>query len=696
MRWLMSVAMCWVVGLQVAAASTTTEPPDAPAGVLTVFGRAGLADGWESFGWAETMTPGGPTTIDLGRWGGWVVANRDGMLSGAQFGELRVDVSTSGLGPDALRIRLINPSGELAAVVPTLKATPGRQSVVVPMVDLMGAPQASFDRIQIMANRDLPPGVTVQVEAIALDSRALPAAPGVVADAATVDCGASATPISPMIYGIGYAPWNDTQGQWATGATSRRWGGNTTSVYNWRLGAWNTGKDFYFTNTSLDGGTRAHDAYLEGNWAHGASSAVTIPMLGWVAKDNTSPSFPVSRVGPQHATNPNNPDAGDGLLPDGETRLAAQDPTVTNAPWSEADVEPWLADMAAKAAAAKQAKPFMYFLDNEPELWADSHRDIRADGTSYDELLTKGQAYAAAIKSADPGALVAGPSPFGWWGYSFSGRDFESSFDPPRDRDAHGGVPILQWYLQQMKQYEDRFGVRLLDVLDIHYYPEANLFNGPVDRPTAERRIRSTRSLWDPTYTDQSFIDDRIELIPRMQRLIEDYYPGTKLSIGEYNFGGEQHISGALAQALALGWFGRLGVFAAYYWTFPAEGSASSWAFRAFRNYDGSGAHFGDLSVPVDGGDRATVFASMSSDRSSTVLVAVNPSLDEAVDLVVSLEGCPGDALRAFSYNGQAEGLTPVDVRDDGGDVSTVLAPGAITVIERATPGATGATGATG
>ena len=56
-----------------------------------------------------------------------------------------------------------------------------------------------------------------------------------------------------------------------------------------------------------------------------------------------------------------------------------------------------------------------------------------------------------------------------------------------------------------------------------------------------------------------------IKLLPRVQRDIDDFNPGTKIAITEYNYGGDNHISGGIAEADALGIFGQQGVFAANY-----------------------------------------------------------------------------------------------------------------------------------
>ena len=92
-----------------------------------------------------------------------------------------------------------------------------------------------------------------------------------------------------------------------------------------------------------------------------------------------------------------------------------------------------------------------------------------------------------------------------------------------------------------------------------------------------------------------------IRLIPWLQEKIAARYPGTKLTMTEYNFGAGDHISGGLAQADALGVFGREGLYLANYWGDGAgNGQLPSYikaAFQLYRNYDGKGATFGDTAV---------------------------------------------------------------------------------------------------
>ena len=80
-----------------------------------------------------------------------------------------------------------------------------------------------------------------------------------------------------------------------------------------------------------------------------------------------------------------------------------------------------------------------------------------------------------------------------------------------------------------------------------------------------------------------------IRLLPRVQRDINDFKPGTKIAITEYNYGGGSHISGAVAQADVLGIFGREGVFAASWWELDSGSSFVNGAFKMYLNFDGEG-----------------------------------------------------------------------------------------------------------
>merc|ERR1712154_747698 len=67
-------------------------------------------------------------------------------------------------------------------------------------------------------------------------------------------------------------------------------------------------------------------------------------------------------------------------------------------------------------------------------------------------------------------------------------------------------------------------GQRVLDILDVHYYPAASGASMDCDENDATKvanRLQAPRSLYDPAYTDPSWINTEIALIPRFQGYID-------------------------------------------------------------------------------------------------------------------------------------------------------------------------------
>ncbi len=500
----------------------------------------------------------------------------------------------------------------------------------------------------------------------------------------TLDCAADGRPISPLIYGV-----SGVESPWDTGTTARRWGGNPTSRYNWELHTANTAKDWFFRNT---GDTKStHDIFLEENRQRGVSSALTVPMLGWVAKDDKSYSFPVTKFGPQQAVAPENQDMGNGVGANGKplTPGPAEATSVRSTPES---IARWVRDIRQKDAVRGRTVE-SYILDNEPSLWNSTHRDVHPKATTYDELFQKTVAYATAIRREDPEAKIAGPAEWGWQAYYYSAADVEAGLHLRPDRKSHGDEPLIPWYLRKIREHEKATGVKLLDTLDVHFYPMAENIGittgGGTDPATAALRLRSTRSLWDPTYKDESWIADRMRVLPLLREWVDTYHPGLGISIGEWNFGGETHMSGGLAVAEVLGRFGLEGLTSAYYWAGPAPKSPAFWAFRAYRNFDALGGRFLDWTVPVKGSATLTsLFASRDAERKKVVALLLNLSPITPLRPDVTVTGCGAlSSVRAFSYRGGEDGFMPhlVTQRDNGLTLS--VPPYSITAIDVATNG---------
>lgn len=505
-----------------------------------------------------------------------------------------------------------------------------------------------------------------------------------------VQCKAPGQPVSPTIFGIA---WADTDKE--LGATAHRWGGNTTTRYNPKLGnAWSTANDWFFENVDID----SWEKFVAKAADKGGRASITVPIMGWVAKDTESCAFTTKAYPSQEKTDEHRPGCGNGKKPDGKTPLdPPKDPSAWQTKITPEDVGAWVAKI--KAADQKRGKRvvYQYILDNEPALWDSTHRDVHPEGTTYDELLEKTIAFGTAVRKADPEAIIAGPAEWGWPGYFYSGKDAKAGFRVKPDRRAHGDEPLLAWYLKKLREHEQKTGVKVLDVLDVHLYPQAEGVQfgddeggdggGKTDRATNDLRFRTTRSLWDREYKDESWIGDqedgRVYLIPRMKELIAQNYPGLGFQIGEYNFGAEQHVAGAVALAEALGRFALNGVSHAFYWTYPKKPKPAYWAFRAYRNYDGAGGHFLDTIVPSSSPSGTSLYASHDPAGKKWVLVALNFSADRPFDAKIALDGCAApSALKSFVYTGAATGLTQGDAKLQGTSIEAKLPPYSISVFE--------------
>jgi hypothetical protein len=449
-------------------------------------------------------------------------------------------------------------------------------------------------------------------------------------------------PISPLIYGVSGAPVEVLED---LRPTLNSWGGNPSTRYNWRLGnAWNAAKDWEYRNVDYTEGQpgSASDRFVTESEAAGAEVRIALPTLGWVAKDNLNEhcSFPLPGGG-----------CGTGDASDCRHANERSDPSLTSVRSGPEDIVAWVEHLVADQGF----DPRFLAMDNEPELWGYTHYDVHPECVTYQEILDQYLTYAAAVRAVAPQAELTGPTTCCWTFYWDSAAGLA-------DKASHDFQDFLPWFLSQVKAYDERFGARTLDVLDVHYYPEG-VFNDQTDEETAAQRLRSTRSLWDPAYLDESWIPIPVQLIPRLRQLAEGVYPGTPLGISEWNWGADESLNGALAIADVLGIFGREQLYFAAYWRYPPPGSPGFRAFQLYTNYDSQGSRFGDMAVAATSfdGDRVASFAALDSDDGELHLMLINKQPDRAMTVQVELAG--------FTAAGPAELY-----RLDGDDPTTIAA----------------------
>jgi len=531
--------------------------------------------------------------------------------------------------------------------------------------------------------------------------------------ALSIDASASQHAISPDIYGINFF-WDvdDSNGNPiaalvaaapAIRPTVRRWGGNESDRYDYRTDYRNKTADWYFEDLQ-DTGTPGLQL-PEGSSFNQFSDQVrttngkilaTANVLGWLPNAQHACSFSVAKYGQQCSTDPWWSSCGDGLHTGSGsscgTAILTNDPTDANFQVDQSYQQGWISYLLSRYGQGNQGGAAIWDLANEPIWWDDTNQDIHPNPYTYDELLSLDMASAIAIKQADSTALVSGPVADNYASIWYSKKDIVSGqakgawWANPVDQNAHGGIPIMAWYLQQFQAYETKNNLRLLDYYDTHAYL--------VPGSTPASLLDSTREWWDPTYVVQGdyWMRDPTnngapaapQLIPRLKAIINANYPGTKLAITEYSFGSLDTLNGALAQADILGIFGREGVDLATLWGPPKPTDPGAFAFRMYRNYDGIGGAFGETGVQATSADQSqlSVYGALRSDLNLTAMV-INKTGNNLSSTLNLANFSPGPAAHVWQYSGANLGaiVAQPDVATNAGAVTTVFPANSITLL---------------
>jgi hypothetical protein len=490
-----------------------------------------------------------------------------------------------------------------------------------------------------------------------------PAAPDVVVTVVP----ANTHPISPYIYGINGAA--GIAGR-PSGLTLDRAGGNRWTAYDWETNASNAGSDYLYENDNYLSGSatpaEAVRSFIAGDQALGLASIVTFQMQGLVSADE---SGPVSVAAPPDLTR---------FKTVAFQKSAHSGAAFTLAPptgdaFVYMDEFLWALDQRFPGqgifGTAPTTRPVFAQLDNEPELWNTTHLEVQGPAAiSSDAYIAKTISLATALKNQFPDLVILGPVHYGFEGiYNWQG-------ELPATPTGADWFPDK--YLPALKAASTSYGRPLVDAYDFHWYSEAtdgsghrvtDLNGAALTDAQIQAIVQSPRSLWDPTYSEDSWITrsvlgQPIAILGRLQARIATYAPGMKLTITEYNNGGAQHIAGTLAQADNLGVFGAQGLFAAALWPLAADQPYLLAGFRAYRDFDGANGHFGDTAVQASSSSVAKVVVYVSTDSTRpgrVVMVAINRSSSTQV---TTIRGQPlsGTAHLYQMTGASAQGQNPI------------------------------------
>ncbi len=492
--------------------------------------------------------------------------------------------------------------------------------------------------------------------------------------------------ISPWIYGMNF--YQDSAAA-IRNLTINRLGGNRWTAYNWENNASNSGADWgpYSSDSYLGGGTTPAEAVrgvIAADRTRGNASIFTVQMQGYVAADKNglvTLNFPTHLAQRFKQVVFKKPIATAGAF---TTTPSTTDASVY------IDEFVWAMNQKIPGLYTDPVNPTFILLDNEPELWPDTHAEIQQSPISVADYLAKTIALTKAIKDVAPGVKTFGPVHYGYNGIvnwqNTTSYTFTSDYW------------FTDKYLADMRTASEADGRRLLDVYNFHWYSESrtggtrvtSLVGPNLTEAQIQAIVQSPRSLWDPTYTEDSWVAQHlggpVRILARLKEKIAARWPGTGLAITEWANGGGNHIAGALAVADNLGIFGQQGLFMASMWP---DGEASNHSFdlagfKMYRDFDGALASFGDLCLPTVSSNTALVSAYVSRDSAQPgrhVIVAINRS---ATSQAVNFTGL-GLAGTARLYRMTGASLDPVFVGNATVDLTTwivALPAYSITTIE--------------
>jgi len=466
----------------------------------------------------------------------------------------------------------------------------------------------------------------------------------------SINVGGEQKEISPYIYGVNqYGNENYLS---ELNVNSIRQGGNRMTGYNWENNASNAGSDWkYSSDNNLSSSNEPADCVQKLSTLSNKHSIdyklTTLQLAGYVAADKNG-TVTESEAAPSPRWN-------ETIL----TKTAAFDvePDLTD---GKVYMNEYVNYIIKKLGNSQTSTGIQgYSLDNEPALWHHTHSRIHPEPVGIEELQSKSIEMATAVKKLDPDAEIFGPALYGYTAFDHLADDEEWK----AVKAAKGYNWYLDCYLDAMKKASDEQDVRLLDVLDIHYYSESS-------RVGAEDRVQSVRTLYEDGFVENSWIgqwcQNNIPILPTIQKSIDKYYPGTKLAISEYNFGGTD-TSGTIAQAEALGCYADAGVYLATLWgTDPYICSG----IKLYTNYDGKKSTFGDTLIPAKTEDvsLASTYASIDgTDKGTVKLMLTNKDFVKDENAHISIDNSNTDykAAAVYAVYGDSSEIKLIDIVED-------------------------------
>ncbi len=447
-----------------------------------------------------------------------------------------------------------------------------------------------------------------------------------------IDAALGQRPISPYLYGKNNClsdnprhPLTETEWQRLQDAgirMMREGGGNNSTKYNWVLKL-SSHPDWYnnvyahdwdYAVTSL----QAHLPEVQGMWS--------FQLIGKAAASQAHNFNDWAYNHSQWWSGVRNNWAGGG-----GPRLGDGDPALYLMDWSADDTTAILDHWLDPNDLNVDPNGVLYWnMDNEPEIWNGTHDDVYPEQPSVEEFMQSYFAVAKAARARFSDIKLVGPVPANEWQWY--------NWDGGAIRSGDIRYPWLEYFIKRIGEEERATGVRLLDVLDVHFYPgEADptdivqlyrvWFDETYDYPGANGVKRLGKWGWDNSLTQEY-------IFGRCQQWLDRYLGpdhGVTLGVTEFGIPGDNPNVTAVCYASMLGTFADHGVKLFTPWTWKV----GMWeALHLFARYQQP------VRVASTSSDEETVsaYSSIGADMNDLTVILVNRDLEQNQPVTVTLD----------------------------------------------------------
>ncbi|MBN2611233.1 MAG: T9SS type A sorting domain-containing protein [Bacteroidales bacterium] len=457
-----------------------------------------------------------------------------------------------------------------------------------------------------------------------------------------IDINQQARPISPYIFGKN----NCLSDRPGSPLTSAQWqklrdlgiqmfrenGGNNATKYNWRRKL-SSHPNWYNNVYAHDWDYAAQS--LQSNIPH-AQGMWAFQLAGKAAKTMAYNFNDYSYNGSQWWEGVEQNVAGGGQVntAGGTEALVEGNPSLYLESWDADSTTGILDRWFGTGGIGLDTSRIMYWsMDNEPEIWSGTHDDIWPVQPDAESFMQMYFATAKKARAKFPGIKLVGPVPANeWQWYNWNGN-----------KVSYNGKQYvwLEYFILRIAEEQQATGTRLLDVLDIHFYPgEKNpadivqlhrvFFDETYAYPGANGVRRSGTGSWDVTLNKEY-------IFKRCNNWLEQYIGpghGVTLSVSETGIEDTQTDVTASWYASNIGEFMKQGVEIFTPWTWKTGMNEVLHLFSRYSNkYFIDAISSNELYV--------SAYTTVNSTKDSMTVFLVNRHLTESRNIDLNITGFP-------------------------------------------------------